>query len=150
MTSCRRRWTAGVATRLRPRSTAQVNAAGAPRATRGVADAAGAVLAGHGRVIDSETQRAAAGLAAMLGQLSLRLRIGAFQAAALHLLPPALTALRHRHPDADLSIIDITSDRGVPAVATGELDLAVIAPGTPRPARPSTSTSIRCWTTRWS
>jgi DNA-binding transcriptional LysR family regulator len=63
----------------------------------------------------------------LLGQLSLRLRIGAFQAAAMHLLPPALTALRHRHPDADLSVVDITSDHGVPAVATGDLDLAVIA-----------------------
>src|SRR6266545_6324713 len=33
--------------------------------------AAGAVLAGHGRVIDEETHRAAAALAALLGQLSL-------------------------------------------------------------------------------
>ncbi len=89
--------------------------------------AAGALLAAHGHVIDGELDRAAAGLAALLGRLSLRLRIGAFQAAALHLLPPALTALRHRHPGADLSVIDITSERGIPAVAAGELDMAVIA-----------------------
>ena len=89
--------------------------------------AAGAVLAGHGRVVDEEVRLAGAALAELLGQLSVRLRIGAFQAAALHLLPPALTALRHRHPDADLSVVDITSGRGIPAVAAGELDLAVIA-----------------------
>jgi molybdate transport repressor ModE-like protein len=70
--------------------------------------AAGALLAAHGRAIDTETHRAAAGLA----------------------------ALRHRHPDADLSIIDITSDRGVPAVASGELDLTVTAFWDTAPAMP--------------
>ncbi|MFE9689327.1 LysR substrate-binding domain-containing protein [Micromonospora sp. NPDC005806] len=98
--------------------------------------AAGALLAAHGQVIDQHTREAADGLAALLGELSLRLRIGAFQAAALHLLPPALTALRHRHPDADLSVVDITSDLGMPAVAAGDLDLAVIASWDEPPAPP--------------
>ncbi|WP_446214206.1 LysR family transcriptional regulator [Micromonospora sp. IBSANI012] len=89
--------------------------------------AAGAALATHGHVIDRETRQANEEVAALLGRLSLRLRIGAFQAAALHLLPPSLTALRHRHPDADLSVIDITSEQGMPAVAAGQLDVAVIA-----------------------
>ncbi|WP_433174407.1 LysR family transcriptional regulator [Actinoallomurus sp. CA-150999] len=89
--------------------------------------AAGAVLAARGRVIDEETDRASAELAALLGHLSLRLRIGAFQAAALHLLPPALTALRHRHPDADLSVVDLLSEHGVEEVTAGRLDMAVVA-----------------------
>jgi DNA-binding transcriptional LysR family regulator len=106
------------------------------RGPRGAAlTAAGALLAVHGRAIDEESNRAAAGLAALLGHLSLRLRIGAFQAAALHLLPPALTALRHRYPDADLSIVDVRSERGMHEVAAGRLDMAVIAswdtPATP-------------------
>lgn len=88
---------------------------------------AGALLAGHGRVIHEESEKAAEGLATLLGRLSLRLRIGAFQAAALHLLPPALTALRHRYPDADLSITDIPSARGMDEVAAGRLDMAVVA-----------------------
>ncbi|GIF63526.1 LysR family transcriptional regulator [Asanoa ishikariensis] len=88
---------------------------------------AGALLAAHGQVIDEQTREAGAGLAALLGELSLRLRIGGFQAAALRLLPPALTALRHRHPDADLSVVDIGSEEGIPLVAAGDLDLAVIA-----------------------
>jgi DNA-binding transcriptional LysR family regulator len=104
---------------------------GAPLVRRGprgaTLTAAGHLLAAHGRAVDQETLRATAGLATLLGRLSLRLRLGAFQAAALHLLPPALTALRHRHPGADLSVIDILSENGVPAVEAGDLDLAVIA-----------------------
>ncbi|MEU7895168.1 LysR family transcriptional regulator [Nonomuraea sp. NPDC049152] len=89
--------------------------------------AAGALLATHGTTIEQASATASAQLAALLGHLSLRLRIGTFQAAALHLLPPALTALRHRHPDADLSIVDVTSERGVHEVVAGRLDMAVIA-----------------------
>ncbi|WP_405717599.1 LysR family transcriptional regulator [Streptomyces sp. NBC_01537] len=89
--------------------------------------AAGALLARHGRVIDQQLDQATAGLAALLGHLSLRLRVGAFQAAALHLLPPALTALRHQHPDADVSVEDLLSERGMEEIAAGRLDLAVIA-----------------------
>lgn len=104
---------------------------GAPLVRRGPRGAsltaAGQLLAGHGRVIDQAVGQAVAELAGLLGELSLRLRIGAFQAAAMHLLPPALTALRHRHPDADLSVVDCTSDDGGPAVARGDLDVAVIA-----------------------
>ena len=104
---------------------------GAPlvhRGPRGASlTAAGALLAGYGEVVDRQTRLAAAGLAGLLGQMALRLRLGAFQAAALHLLPPALTALRHRHPGSDLTVVDVTSEQGMPAVAAGELDLAVIA-----------------------
>lgn len=70
--------------------------------------------------------------------LAQRLRVGAFQAAALHLLPPAMTALRHRHEDVDLSVIDIQSADAVELVRRGELDLAVLAswdsPVEPTPA----------------
>ncbi|SDM45809.1 LysR family transcriptional regulator [Allokutzneria albata] len=89
--------------------------------------AAGALLAAHGRVIDRQAEEADARLAALLGHLSLRLRVGAFQAAALHLLPPALTALRHRHPHAELSIRDVASHQGIEEIVEDRLDLAVIA-----------------------
>ncbi|MFG3585940.1 LysR family transcriptional regulator [Streptomyces sp. NPDC047990] len=97
---------------------------------------AGSLLAEHGRVIDQQMHEADARLAVLLGHLSLRLRVGAFQAAALHLLPPALTALRHRHPDADVSVEDILSEHGVDEVAAGRLDLAVIASWAPLPDPP--------------
>ncbi|MGW5253872.1 LysR family transcriptional regulator [Streptomyces sp. NPDC004012] len=88
---------------------------------------AGALLATHGRTVDEAAEKAAADMAALLGHLSLRLRIGAFQAAALHLVPPALTALRHRHPDADVTVVDVASDRGPDEIVAGRLDMAVIA-----------------------
>lgn len=88
---------------------------------------AGDVLAGYGDVVDRQVVEAVAAFDQMRGQASRRLRIGTFQAAALHLLPPALTALRHRHPDADLSVVDVASTQAVQAVAAGDLDLAVHA-----------------------
>lgn len=88
---------------------------------------AGSVLAEHGRHIQTETLRAQEAFAAFQGQVARRLRIGAFQAAALHLLPPALTALRHRQSDNDISVVDIESVHGPQMVASGDLDLAVIA-----------------------
>jgi DNA-binding transcriptional LysR family regulator len=98
------------------------------RGPRGAAlTAAGALLAAHGRVIDQHMDDAAAQLSALLGHLALRLKVGAFQAAALHVLPPALTALRHRHPDADVSVQDVLSEHGIEEIAAGRLDLAVIA-----------------------
>ncbi|MFI5490949.1 LysR family transcriptional regulator [Actinoplanes sp. NPDC051859] len=89
--------------------------------------AAGELLSGYGHSIDAATAEAADRLDALRGRLSVRLRIGAFQAAALRLLPPALTTLRHRFPDADLSVTDIRSDQGVDEVAAGRLDMAVLA-----------------------
>ncbi|MBT2447420.1 LysR family transcriptional regulator [Streptomyces sp. ISL-43] len=101
---------------------------------------AGALLAAHGRVVEEETDKAATGLSALLGHLSRRLRIGTFQAAALHLLPRALTALRHRYPDADVTVVDVVSGRGEDEVAAGRLDVAIIATwGTPFTPPPQVS-----------
>jgi DNA-binding transcriptional LysR family regulator len=88
---------------------------------------AGRILAEHGHRIQTETVRAQEAFAAFQGAVARRLRIGAFQAAALHLLPPALTALRHRQADSDISVVDIESIHGPRMVADGDLDLAVIA-----------------------
>ena len=44
--------------------------------------------------------------------------------------------LRHRHPDAELSVVDIGSGEGIPAVAGGDLDLAVIAAWDELPTAP--------------
>ncbi|GHE05100.1 LysR family transcriptional regulator [Streptomyces alanosinicus] len=97
---------------------------------------AGALLAAHGRTVHTAAEQAAADMQVLLGHLSLRLRVGAFQAAALHLVPPALTALRHRHPDADVSVVDLISGRGLGEITAGRLDLAVVASWGPSPALP--------------
>lgn len=104
---------------------------GVPLVVRGAHGAAlteaGTLLAGHGEVVDAQTDKAAHELAGLLGHLALRLRVGAFQAAGLHLVPPALTALRHRHPDADVSAMDVLSAHAGDSVAAGALDVAVAA-----------------------
>jgi DNA-binding transcriptional LysR family regulator len=87
----------------------------------------GHVLADAGDVIIEQCRRASDRVSVLLGPLSRRLRIGTFQAAAQHLLPSVLTALRYQRPDAELTIIEITSDRGVDLVDAGSLDVAVIA-----------------------
>lgn len=88
---------------------------------------AGRALAAHGARIEREVAEAALAFAAYRQGLIRRLRVGAFQAAALHLLPPAMTALRHRVPDADLSVTDTQSSEALDLVADGTLDLAVLA-----------------------
>ncbi len=55
-----------------------------------------------------------------------RLRLGAFPTAGLALLPDALAALRHRHPDAELSAVDLGPVEGIDLVADHQLDLALV------------------------
>lgn len=98
----------------------------------------GQVLADAGDVVLEQCRRARDRLTALLGPLSRRLRIGTFQGAAQHLLPPALTALRHRRADADLTIVEITSDRGADLVDAGRLDVAVVSSYDRLPAVPPT------------
>lgn len=83
-------------------------------------------LADAGDTIGQECARVADTVASLLGTLTRRLRVGAFQAAAQHLLPPALTALRHQQADADLAISEITSVQGPELVASGDLDVAIV------------------------
>ncbi|MDP9794335.1 DNA-binding transcriptional LysR family regulator [Catenuloplanes nepalensis] len=98
------------------------------RAPRGDSlTAAGHLLARHGADIDRLTAQASAGLGELLGRMSLRLRLGACETAALHLLPPVLAALRGQHPDADLYVSDVRPDRGLAMVEDGELDLVAFA-----------------------
>ncbi|MDA3628015.1 LysR family transcriptional regulator [Saccharopolyspora sp. WRP15-2] len=55
-----------------------------------------------------------------------RLRLGAFPTAGLALLPEALAAMRHRHPDAELSVVDLGPANGIERVAEHRLDLALV------------------------
>ncbi|MFN8030059.1 MAG: LysR family transcriptional regulator [Dermatophilaceae bacterium] len=96
-----------------------------PRGARLTTD--GEVLAAYGRRIDRQAREALTEFRLRREGTRRRLRLGAFQQAALHLLPPAMTALRHRVGDADLSVLDIQSVDAVRLVAEGDLDLALMA-----------------------
>ena len=104
---------------------------GVPLVVRGPRGArlteAGQVLARHGKTIDDACVAARRDLAGAVGEASTRLRIGTFGSAAIRLLPDAMTALRHRHPESDLSIEEVTSTVGGERVAAGVLDVAVVA-----------------------
>lgn len=93
---------------------------------------AGTALAVHGRRIQREVEDAVASFPAYRQGLVTRLRVGAFQAAALHLLPPAMTALRHQRADVDLSVTDIQSSDAVNLVARGTSTSQFSRPGTSR------------------
>jgi len=87
----------------------------------------GSLLADHGEVVISELGRAEEAAAELIGARARRLRVGAFPSASVALFPEALAALRHRFPDAELSLVDLASDAGPALVAAGELDLALTA-----------------------
>jgi DNA-binding transcriptional LysR family regulator len=87
---------------------------------------AGATLARHGLTVDDVCVAAEAELGELLGQTTPRLRIGSFLSVATRVLPQAMTALRHRRPDSELSIVEGTSTVLRQRVTDGELDVAVV------------------------
>jgi molybdate transport repressor ModE-like protein len=88
---------------------------------------AGKTLAVSGAMIDDLCLDADRRMRAQLPLLQTRLRVGTFQSAAQHLLPPALTALHHRNTRAAITVTEIDSSDGAILVAEGDLDIAVVA-----------------------
>ncbi|AZM51417.1 LysR family transcriptional regulator [Streptomyces sp. WAC 01529] len=97
---------------------------------------AGELLVGHARRVLDEMERARHELARIAGLSGGRLRVGTFQTAGIHLLPPVLSAFRRAHPEVELTVTDHEPPFGVAAVAAGEIDLALThtyAPAEPVP-----------------
>ncbi|MFF3645151.1 LysR family transcriptional regulator [Streptomyces sp. NPDC002564] len=86
---------------------------------------AGELLLGHARRVLDEMERARHELARLAGLSGGRLRVGTFQTAGIHLLPPVLSAFRRAHPDVELTVATHEPPSGVAAVAAGEVDLAL-------------------------
>ncbi|MBM7169233.1 LysR family transcriptional regulator [Streptomyces sp. G44] len=86
---------------------------------------AGELLVGHARRVLDEMERARHELARLAGLSGGRLRLGTFQTAGIHLLPPVLSAFRRAHPEVGLTVTDHEPPSGVAAVAAGEVDLAL-------------------------
>jgi molybdate transport repressor ModE-like protein len=99
--------------------------------------APGLLLVRRAEAVLAQLSQAEGDVASYLGAHTRRLRLGAFPSAAVTLLPEALTALRHRHPDSELSVIDLVSDQGSALVDAGELDLALTASYGQRLDRPA-------------
>jgi DNA-binding transcriptional LysR family regulator len=94
-----------------------------PRGSR--LTAAGELLVARARRVLDELERARHELARLTGLAGGTLRLGTFQTAGIHLLPPVLSAFRRAHPDVELSVADYEPPAGVAAVAAGEIDLAL-------------------------
>lgn len=86
----------------------------------------GARLAEHADRIARALHQADEDLGRHLGTHRNRLRLGAFPTAGVRLLPEALAALNHRHPDAEPSVIDLGPTEGITRVAERDLDLALV------------------------
>ncbi|WP_086558815.1 LysR family transcriptional regulator [Streptomyces africanus] len=86
---------------------------------------AGELLVARARRVLDELERARHELARLTGLSGGLLRLGTFQTAGIHLLPPVLSAFRRAHPDVELSVADYEPPAGVTAVAAGEIDLAL-------------------------
>ncbi|MGA4846997.1 LysR family transcriptional regulator [Streptomyces sp. G5(2025)] len=103
---------------------------------------AGELLVGHARRVLDEMERARHELARLAGLSGGRLRLGTFQTAGIHLLPPVLSAFRRAHPEVGLTVTDHEPPSGVAAVAAGEVDLALThayEPADPAPLPASVS-----------
>jgi DNA-binding transcriptional LysR family regulator len=101
---------------------------------------AGELLAARARRVLDELERARHELARLTGLTGGTLRLGTFQTAGIHLLPPVLSAFRRAHPDVELTVADYEPSAGVAAVAAGEIDLAMThayEPGGPIPVASS-------------
>lgn len=83
-------------------------------------------LVAHADQVNTAVQRALEDAANYLDAHRDRLRLGAFPTAGLALLPEALAALRHRHPHAELSVVDLGPVEGTTLVAEHTLDLALV------------------------
>ncbi|MFG2026831.1 LysR family transcriptional regulator [Streptomyces sp. NPDC048825] len=86
---------------------------------------AGELLVARARRVLDEMDRARLELARLTGLSGGRLRLGTFQTAGIHLLPPVLSAFRRAHPDVELTVADYEPPAGIAAVAAGQVDLAL-------------------------
>lgn len=86
---------------------------------------AGRILVEHTHHILDELNAAEDAVHAVSGLRGGRLRVASFATAATTLVVPALMAFRQRHGEVSLSFTEIEPEEAIPAVAAGEIDLAV-------------------------
>jgi DNA-binding transcriptional LysR family regulator len=97
------------------------------------------VLAEHAERLLSAAERAEADLAAAAaGAVAGVVRVGSFQTASLHLLLPAMNALRATHPGVEVRLVEAEPEPALEALRSHALDLALADEwaGAPRPRWP--------------
>jgi DNA-binding transcriptional LysR family regulator len=97
------------------------------------------VLVAHAEELLAAAERAEADLAAAAaGAVAGLVRVGSFQTASLHLLLPAMNALRESHPGVDVRLVEAEPEPALQALRSHALDLALADEwaGTPHPRWP--------------
>jgi DNA-binding transcriptional LysR family regulator len=97
------------------------------------------VLAAHAEQLLAAVERAEADLAAAAaGAVAGVVRVGSFQTASLHLLLPAMGALRGSHPGVDVRLVEAEPEPALEALRSHQLDLVLADEwtGAPRPRLP--------------
>jgi DNA-binding transcriptional LysR family regulator len=106
---------------------AETGAALLVRDRRGArATVAGTTLLQHADAILAQVQAAEDDLAAVLGVRGGRLRLASFPSAGSTLIPQAVAAFRHLHPDVELSLDEGEPEEIAPRLRAGEFDLALL------------------------
>lgn len=103
---------------------------GAPlvvRQARGVAlTAAGRLVYERAREILCAVDGAERDLRGLTGLDAARLRVATFQTVGATVLPPAIAELKRRHPGVELELVELEPEESLPALARGEVDLAIV------------------------
>jgi len=97
------------------------------------------VLVAHAERLLAAAERAEADLAAAAaGAVEGSVRVGSFQTASLHLLLPAMVALRRTHPGVEVRLIEAEPAPALDALRSHQLDLVLSDEwsGEPRPRLP--------------
>jgi DNA-binding transcriptional LysR family regulator len=97
------------------------------------------VLAAHAEELLAAVERAEADLAvAAAGAVGGVVRVGSFQTASLHLLLPAMVALRASHPGVVVQLVESEPEPALEALRSHQLDLVLADEwtGAPRPRLP--------------
>lgn len=86
---------------------------------------AGQLLTEHARRIIADLDTAAQAVAAAGSETAALLRIASFATATRRVVAPAMIAMRRRHPLIELTFTEIEPEESVPAVAAGQVDVAL-------------------------
>ncbi|MGZ4203410.1 MAG: LysR family transcriptional regulator, partial [Thermoleophilaceae bacterium] len=87
---------------------------------------AGEALVRHTEAVLANLAEAEAELEASAGIRGGRVRLASFQTAGSAIVPQAIATFRSRHPGVELSLVEAEPADAIPALRTGELDLALV------------------------
>ncbi len=104
------------------------------RGAHGVAPTdAGKALLARAKTIEAQLRHARSDVEAIQGASVGEIRISASPTVAMGLLPRAVTAFRRTHPQVGFKIVEGVYPDVLPAIRTGDIDLAIcLVPGLPR------------------